>query len=429
MGVSWACLSLFALFLTPFPLLVTAQPEPAYGYLPVNSPISWTSIEPTGDFYKPNEGIILASKNFSNLQDGSSACSCGFIYNQTCKSSLFVISTTHSYASHLALQNGANVLWSINPNKPVRYNATLKLTSERGLVLQDADGTIAWSTNIGNRSVAGLILTDTCNLKLMDENNATIWQSFDHPTDTLVLGQKLGAGKQLTSKGGLFSLSLKTRGLFAYIDSQLYLIINPSGMYYDISYVQFRNQTLAFFNQSSKLIGELEAFSTSPMKYVRLESDGHLRAYDDYWNQGYPGYDVFTQYIDGGESGDCTYPTICGNYSVCSEGQCSCPPPINGKSYFQRIDDRLPNRGCSPVTALSCEASKNHILLELKNITYFPFSNNKGLAGLSPEIYAFIDPDYQHMTLENCTHACLKNCSCKAAIYDSSSILGNSISV
>ena len=60
-------------------------------------------------------------------------------------------------------------------------------------------GTIAWSTNIGNKSVAGLHLTDTCNVMLLDENNTTIWQSFDYPTDTLVLGQKWVAGQQLTS--------------------------------------------------------------------------------------------------------------------------------------------------------------------------------------------------------------------------------------
>ena len=82
MGVSWACYSLFlylAFFLTPFPTLVTALP--AYGYLPINSPISWTNIEPTGDFVnsptlwndreptgnfnKPYAGIILASRYFS----------------------------------------------------------------------------------------------------------------------------------------------------------------------------------------------------------------------------------------------------------------------------------------------------------------------------------------------------------------------------
>uniref|UniRef100_A0A2N9GZY1 Bulb-type lectin domain-containing protein n=1 Tax=Fagus sylvatica TaxID=28930 RepID=A0A2N9GZY1_FAGSY len=43
------------------------------------------------------------------------------------------------------------VVWSANPNNPVSVNATLQLTSERGLVLQDANGTIAWSTNISKQ--------------------------------------------------------------------------------------------------------------------------------------------------------------------------------------------------------------------------------------------------------------------------------------
>ena len=64
------------------------------------------------------------------------------------------------------------------------------------------------------KSVAGLHLTDTCNLMLLDENNTTIWQSFDYPTDTLVLVQKWVAAtffilvetvQQLTSQGGFFS--------------------------------------------------------------------------------------------------------------------------------------------------------------------------------------------------------------------------------
>ena len=175
----------------------------------------------------------------------------------------------------------------------VRYNATLKLTSERGLVLQDVDGTVVWSTNISTKSVAGLHLTDACNLMLLDEKNATIWQSFDHPTDTLVLGQKLVPGLQLTSRGGLFSLSLTTQGLFAYINS------NPpqSYFYYDpgtdnISYVQFQNRSLAFFDESPEPFSKLEIASTSPLsQYMRFEPDGHLRVYSEDWEQG---YDVLT---------------------------------------------------------------------------------------------------------------------------------------
>ncbi|KAK4584058.1 hypothetical protein RGQ29_021979 [Quercus rubra] len=391
MGVSWACYSLFlcfAFFQTPFPILVTAQLEPAYGYLPVNSPISWSNGEygeyspnlwtegyPTDNFNNTHARIILASRSLSYIEDGS-YCGCGFFCNQTCNSSLFALFTFRSHYELNLTLFGAEVPWSANPNNPVRKNATLKLTSRRGLVLQDADGTIAWSTNIGNKSVAGLLLTETCNLKLLDENNATIWQSFDHPTDTLVLGQKLVPGQQLTSKGGLFSLSLTSEGMVAYINS------NPPLPYFSISlpllppgdnssYVQLLNESLSFFSNQLLPKEYLDIFKTpSSVKYMRFESDGHLRAYDEEWSQV---YDVLTQYIEGE---NCGYPTFCGNYSICSNGdQCICPPPINGKSYFRHIDDGQPNLGCSLVTPLSCKASKNHILLELKNITYFPFSD------------------------------------------------------
>nr|POF15815.1 epidermis-specific secreted glycoprotein ep1 [Quercus suber] len=272
---------------------------PAYGYLPVSSPISWTNREPTGDvensptlwtdrestadFYKPNAGIILASRSFSDPVY-ESVCGCGFFCNQTCNSSLFAIFTFHSdFDSTSVALDGAEVPWSANPNNPVRNNATLKLTSKRGLVLQDADGTIAWSTNIGNKSVAGLLLTNTCNLMLLDEKNSTNWQSLDHPTDTLVLGQKWVAGQQLTGKGGVFSLSLTSQGLFSYINSnppQGYFFYNPG--IDNISYVQFLNRSLAFFNQSFKLFSELEMVSTSSaLQYMRFEPDGHLRVYHE----------------------------------------------------------------------------------------------------------------------------------------------------
>jgi hypothetical protein len=84
-------------------------------------------------------------------------------------------------------------------------------------------------------------------------------------------------------------------------------------------------------------------------------------------------------------------------------------------SYFQPIDDRQPNRGCSLITPLSCEDSKNHILLEMESITYFIFNqSNQG-----------INPDHRHINLESCKQACLKNCSCKGAIYETSNQVGN----
>jgi hypothetical protein len=196
--------------------------------------------------------------------------------------SVFITTTEHFSTD----DDGPEVVWSANPNNPVGINAGLQLTSERGLVLQDANGTIAWSTNISSKSVAALNLTDMCNLVLLDEQNATIWQSYDHPTDTLVLGQKLVAGQNLTSQGGLnkFSLSLTSEGLFAYINSnppQCYSSSNPDNV--SFSYVQFHNQSLDFFTVNEPSPGPFYAELPITSKYMRFGPDGHLRVYDSYW--------------------------------------------------------------------------------------------------------------------------------------------------
>lgn len=52
------------------------------------------------------------------------------------------------------------VVWSANPNNPVKLNSTLHLTAEGGLVLKDSDHTVTWSTNTTDKSVTGLYLTE-----------------------------------------------------------------------------------------------------------------------------------------------------------------------------------------------------------------------------------------------------------------------------
>jgi hypothetical protein len=415
MGIScfWCVLLYLPLFLTPPPILVTALPD---GYLPVNSSVSWTNSLTAPNSVKFNDGsfvkIILAS-GFSDLS--GEYCGCGFFYNQTYNISLFAIFTLYYEEGNISKSKGPEVVWSAKPKNPISVNAALQLTSERGLVLQDADGTMAWSTNISNKSVAGVNLTNMCNLMLLDENNATIWQSFDHPTDTLIVGQKLVSGQNLTSsEGGLFTLSLTSQGLFAYINS------NPPQSYFsfiqhNISYAQFQNGSLALIrvdeaSDSPSFTFYLSLLSStySPNRYMRFGPDGHLRVYNTYWGE----MDDFLtrRFIDS-----CGYPMVCGNYSICSNGQCNCPAAKNGINYFHQIEDRQPDRGCSLVTPLSCEASQNHVLFELENITYFPFRKYPPT----------VDPDHRHINLDGCKQACLKDCSCKAAIYNSSNHVGN----
>ncbi|GAY51771.1 hypothetical protein CUMW_136780 [Citrus unshiu] len=141
---NWCSVLFFLIFSTPFSCLVDAQ---SFDYPTANLSTSWTN--------------------------GPSA------------------------SDSVGFTDGSAVVWSANRNNPVRINATLELTSDGNLVLQDADGAIAWSTNTSGKSVVGLNLTDMGNLVLFDKNNAAVWQSFDHPTDSLVPGQKLLEGKKL----------------------------------------------------------------------------------------------------------------------------------------------------------------------------------------------------------------------------------------
>ncbi|KAF8413699.1 hypothetical protein HHK36_001691 [Tetracentron sinense] len=293
----------------------------------------------------------------------------------------------------------------------------MQLTPEGDLILQDVDATLVWSTNTAGKSVAGLNMTDTGNLVLFDINNRTIWQSFDHPTDSLLLGQKLVEGQRLTpsvsefnwTEGGLFSLSVTdSQGLIASIGS------NPPQLYYnptnwgpkqskEASYVKFLNGSLGLFILSAEPKEPHDQITVPPgssAQVMKFGSDGHLRVYD--WTVQGERKEVAD--LLTGDIGECEYPMVCGNYGICSNEECTCPEA----KYFRPILERQPNLGCSQVTPLSCGASQNHRFLELKDITYF----------------SLLTSDRIYTDMETCKQACLNNCSCKAALFqyfDSSS--------
>ncbi|GLJ35703.1 hypothetical protein SUGI_0717290 [Cryptomeria japonica] len=73
----------------------------------------------------------------------------------------------------------------------VQENATLTLTSTGELVLEDSDGNLVWSTNTFTQAFLRRVTHESGNLVLYKTSGGIIWQSFDYPTDTILLGQKL----------------------------------------------------------------------------------------------------------------------------------------------------------------------------------------------------------------------------------------------
>ncbi|CAL5411028.1 unnamed protein product [Camellia sinensis] len=91
------------------------------------------------------------------------------------------------------------IIWVANRDRPLNDSSGgLKIGDDGNLILFDSGGIVAWSTgiqNISSKPTVALLL-DSGNLVFRSENGGNteshIWLSFDHPSDTLIAGMKLG---------------------------------------------------------------------------------------------------------------------------------------------------------------------------------------------------------------------------------------------
>ncbi|XP_010918938.1 receptor-like serine/threonine-protein kinase SD1-8 isoform X2 [Elaeis guineensis] len=86
------------------------------------------------------------------------------------------------------------VVWVANRDSPLNSSTgVLNLTSNGNLVLLNDSGYVLWSTGTSNVTNPTVQLLDSGNLILTGgTSKSLLWQSFDHPCDTLLPGMKLG---------------------------------------------------------------------------------------------------------------------------------------------------------------------------------------------------------------------------------------------
>ncbi|KAG6639635.1 G-type lectin S-receptor-like serine/threonine-protein kinase At1g11300 [Carya illinoinensis] len=95
-------------------------------------------------------------------------------------------------------------IWVANRNKPLKTTSGILTISEDGnLVVLDGEKTILWSSNV--RSSASISMSarllDTGNLVLQENTTGLIrWESFQHPSDSLLPAMKLGTINATTGK-------------------------------------------------------------------------------------------------------------------------------------------------------------------------------------------------------------------------------------
>ncbi|KAH0651211.1 hypothetical protein KY285_031330 [Solanum tuberosum] len=270
------------------------------------------------------------------------------------------------------------LVWSANRDRPVKANATLQLGKDGNLVLADSDGTFVWSTNTTGKSVSGLNMTETGNLVLFDKANCTVWQSFDHPTDSLLPGQSLVSGRKLIASvsatnwsQSLLSLTIINGSLATYIES------DPPQFYYASSNLD----TSTYFSFDGKTLTVQQDPPKSPAQFMRLGPDGHLRVYQ--WDENALDWKVISDVLINVHAENCGYPMECGRYGICtSNGKCSCLPEQN---FFRPLDERKIDVGCLQLTSIYCNSSQYHSYVELKNTTYFTFEfSDELISGILP---------------------------------------------
>ncbi|CAI9777587.1 unnamed protein product [Fraxinus pennsylvanica] len=294
-------------------------------------------------------------------------------------------------------------------------NAILLLTDDGRLILQQEDRDDVNIVNPG-QSVASASILDNGNFVLFDSSGRIRWQSFDHPTDTLLPGQCLPAGEDLVSSAsktnparGIFRLVMQTDGnLVQYpveIDGPKYAYY-ASGTYgrgNNVSLNLDNNGHLYLLNGST-IISNITTgqYRTRILYLVRIDVDGIFRLY-------YRSLDPQGNWtIEWSTTEDkCAPMGLCGLNGFCilmdEVAECVCIPG------FDHVNLGNWSSGCERNFAMEgCKANNQHISYEIRSLdnTMWEDANYAVLEGL---------------TKEDCGKACLEDCNCDAALLQDGS--------
>ncbi|KAI3868804.1 hypothetical protein MKX03_003798 [Papaver bracteatum] len=103
------------------------------------------------------------------------------------------------------------VVWVANRDAPILdpYSSKFILSDGNLALFSEENKTPIWSTNLSSNALNKnqVVLGDDGNLVLRDGFNPSvvIWQSFDHPTDTLLPGGKIGFNKKTNQSQKIIS--------------------------------------------------------------------------------------------------------------------------------------------------------------------------------------------------------------------------------
>ena len=327
----------------------------------------------------------------------------------------------------LVSQDNKTVVWTANRDDPlVTSNAMVYFKGDELVLLpaeQEKERVIASSAK---ESFSYAAMHDSGNFVLYDTNNEPLWQSFENPTDTILGGQTLYAGRQLSSSlnksdhsTGQFDLRMQEDGNLvlypvtsadttpdAYWSSGTYNLedVNKNQLNLDF------NGTLILIRESTKeavrtvysnFYGGINANNNNNTIYrATLDVDGIFRLYSHtYYENGY--YNVSRSW--SAPSNPCDVKGSCGFNSFCTSNDnqtdCRCLP---GHDF---VDPNRRTLGCERnFSRAGCRGAK-------ENATFYYISTMENMTWGDIPYFA------AEMPMEECSNSCLEDCNCGAALF------------
>ncbi|XP_062083445.1 G-type lectin S-receptor-like serine/threonine-protein kinase LECRK3 [Humulus lupulus] len=260
------------------------------------------------------------------------------------------------------------IVWHAN-GVSVPRGSTLELISQTGLVLTNSHGDQVWSSSDskGDAHVSRGLMKDTGNFVLLDENNKAIWESFKHPTNTLLPTQTMVIGDMLFSHQSLTNFSPGRFQFGLYEDGDVVLNFtnfpdsSPSIAYFKMGFsgadkVTFDAQGRLYLSSSDRKICIAKSDdAVSPSKYylkVTLHFHGVLAL--SYFPKKHNEKSIWKvkKAIPDDICNDLTVPGNmgtgpCGYNSICTleDGtpQCKCPPGYSSLSQTRNYSGCIPD--------------------------------------------------------------------------------------
>ncbi|KAL6844525.1 hypothetical protein ACP4OV_026198 [Aristida adscensionis] len=320
------------------------------------------------------------------------------------------------------------VCWVANRERPLNdTSGALVITDEGSLRLLDGAGQVVWSSNTtGAAAPATARLLDSGNLVVMGDPSsaaAYVWQSFDHPSNTLLPGMKIGkdlwAGRwwNLTSwhspsdpSPGTYRYTTDPRGvpenaIWDDGEAKKYRTGPWNGLWLS-GIPEMKTYADMFTYQLTNSPGEVtyryvpKAGAAAPLSRLVLTDKGVVQRL--VWDNATR---KWRDFFDGPRD-VCDNYGKCGAFGVCDAGAastsfCSCVRGFSSASPAERRAMRDASGGCRRNVPLNCagDGRTTDGFLVLNGVK-LPDTNN-----------ASVDTD---VTLDQCRERCLANCSCVA---------------